>query len=44
MYAGFTFDAGFQADYLLIVRNGFSPGARFDIDYARGRRRASETT
>jgi len=32
--AGFTFDPGFQADYLLILRNGFSPGARFDIDYA----------
>jgi hypothetical protein len=31
---GFTFDAGFEADYMLIMRNGFAPGARFDIDYA----------
>lgn len=33
-YAGFTFDAGFTADYLLILRNGFFGTARFDIDYA----------
>jgi len=33
-YAGFTFDAGFDADYLLIVRNGNFMGNRFDIDYA----------
>lgn len=32
-YAGFTFDAGFAADYLLILRNGNSGGDRFDIDY-----------
>ena len=31
---GFTFDTGFDADYLIILRNGFAPGARFDIDYA----------
>ncbi len=31
---GFMFDAGFDADYLLILRNGFFGGARFDIDYA----------
>lgn len=31
---GFTFDAGFAADYHVIVRNGFSPGARFDLDFA----------
>ena len=28
---GFTFDTGFDADYLIILRNG---GAQFDIDYA----------
>lgn len=33
-YAGFTFDAGFAADYMLIVRNGFSGGDRFDVDFA----------
>jgi hypothetical protein len=33
-YAGFTFDAGFEADYLIILRNGFFGGDRFDIDYA----------
>lgn len=33
-YAGFTFDMGFQADYLLILRNGNSGGDRFDIDFA----------
>ncbi|QDV77431.1 hypothetical protein [Botrimarina mediterranea] len=32
-YAGFTFDSGFAADYLLILRNGNSGGDRFDIDY-----------
>lgn len=30
-HAGMTFDTGFEADYMLIVRNGNS---RFDIDYA----------
>ena len=33
-HAGMTFDSGFAADYMLILRNGFAPGARFDIDYA----------
>jgi hypothetical protein len=33
-HAGMTFDTGFEADYMLILRNGFGPGARFDIDYA----------
>lgn len=33
-HAGMTFDAGFEADYVLILRNGFSGDARFDIDYA----------
>ena len=33
-YAGFTFDAGFDADYMIIVRNGNFGGDRFDIDYA----------
>ncbi len=32
-YAGFTFGAGFAADYLLILRNGNGGGDRFDIDY-----------
>lgn len=31
---GFTFDAGFDADYMLILRNGNSGGDRFDVDYA----------
>jgi uncharacterized protein (TIGR03382 family) len=33
-YAGFTFDNGFTADYMLIARNGNSGGDRFDIDFA----------
>jgi len=33
-YAGFTFDTGFQADYMLILRNGNFGGDRFDIDFA----------
>src|SRR5262245_17708722 len=33
-YAGFTFDTGFSADYMLILRNGNFGGDRFDIDYA----------
>ena len=33
-HAGFTFDSGFDADYMLIVRNGNSGGDRFDIDFA----------
>lgn len=33
-YAGFTFDAGFAADYMLIARNGNSGGNRFDLDFA----------
>ena len=32
-YAGFTFDAGFTADYLLICRNGNFGGDRFDLDF-----------
>lgn len=30
-YSGFTFDAGFTADYLFILRNG---PAQFDLDYS----------
>jgi hypothetical protein len=33
-HAGFTFDAGFSADYLLTLRNGNDGGDRFAIDYA----------
>lgn len=33
-YAGFTFDTGFQADYMLILRNGNFGSDRFDIDFA----------
>jgi len=33
-YAGFTFDTGFSADYLLILRNGNFVVNRFEIDYA----------
>jgi hypothetical protein len=33
-FAGFTFDTGFEADYMLILRNGNFGGDRFDIDYA----------
>lgn len=33
-YAGFTFDTGFEADYMLIARNGNSMGDRFDLDFA----------
>ena len=33
-YAGFTFDAGFAADYMIIARNGNSGGDRFDLDLA----------
>jgi hypothetical protein len=33
-YAGYTFDTGFEADYMLILRNGNFGGDRFDIDYA----------
>lgn len=33
-HAGFTFDAGFEADYMLILRNGTAGGDRFDIDFA----------
>jgi len=33
-YAGFTFDTGFQADYMLILRNGNFGGDRFEIDFA----------
>jgi hypothetical protein len=32
-YAGFTFDTGFAADYLLILRNGNFGGDRFDVDF-----------
>ncbi len=32
-FDGFTFDAGFAADYMLIVRHGFG-GTQFDIDFA----------
>lgn len=34
-HSGLTFDAGFSADYLFILRNGNSSGVnRFDLDYA----------
>lgn len=33
-YAGFTFDSGFGADYMIILRNGNFGGDRFDIDYS----------
>ena len=33
-HAGMTFDSGFEADYMLSLRNGFAPGARFDVGYA----------
>lgn len=33
-YNGFTFDTGFEADYLVILRNGNFGGDRFDIDFA----------
>ena len=33
-YAGFTFDTGFAADYMIIARNGNSGGDRFDLDLA----------
>lgn len=31
---GLTFDAGFAADYHIIVRHGFFGGDRFDLDFA----------
>ena len=31
---GFTFDSGFAADYMIIVRNGNFGGDRLDIDFA----------
>ncbi len=33
-YAGFTFDSGFAADYMIILRNGNFGGDRFDIDFS----------
>jgi hypothetical protein len=33
-YAGFMFDAGFEADYMLTLRNGNFGGDRFDVDFA----------
>ncbi|HML75396.1 MAG TPA: hypothetical protein PKB02_12970 [Anaerohalosphaeraceae bacterium] len=33
-HAGMTFDSGFEADYMLSLRNGSFGGNRFDIDYA----------
>lgn len=32
-YAGFTFDTGFDADYLLILRNGNFGGNQFNVDF-----------
>lgn len=32
-YNGFMFDAGFEADYLIIARNGDFGGPRFDFDF-----------
>lgn len=31
---GLTFDAGFEADYHLILRRGFAGSPRFDVDFA----------
>jgi hypothetical protein len=33
-FAGFTFDSGFAADYMMILRNGNFGGDRFDVDFA----------
>ena len=33
-YNGFTFDSGFSADYLFILRNGEFGGDKFDVDYS----------
>jgi hypothetical protein len=33
-YAGFTFDAGFAADYLIIARNGNAGADQFNLDFA----------
>lgn len=33
-HAGMTFDTGFEADYMLSLRNGNSGGNRFDVDYS----------
>lgn len=33
-HAGFTFDTGFEADYLLILRNGLVAGPQFDVDFS----------
>jgi hypothetical protein len=33
-HAGMIFDTGFEADYLLILRNGVFVGPEFNIDYA----------
>jgi len=33
-HAGMMFDAGFEADYMIIARNGNFGGDKFDIDYA----------
>lgn len=32
-YAGFTFDTGFEADYMIILSNGNFGGNQFNIDY-----------
>jgi hypothetical protein len=32
-HAGFTFDADFAADYLIILRNGFTASPHFDVDF-----------
>jgi hypothetical protein len=32
-HVGFTFDTGFAADYLLILRNGFTAGPEFNVDF-----------
>lgn len=34
-HAGMTFDTGFEADYMLIMRNGNFGGDRFDLDFAQ---------
>lgn len=32
-HAGFTLDTGFAADYLIILRNGFTAGPQFDVNF-----------
>jgi hypothetical protein len=34
-YGGFTFDTGFAADYMMIMRRGFAGVNKYDVDLAR---------